>query len=253
MKYSLDIQFFGGRGAGGGGGSSGGGELVFANPVRKAQDLARNYRFNEARSKDMVSKYGISISEALKRDLEPKEFKRVMDTAEAFMKENPDTKINKIKETSGWGVLASTNGTELNINADYFYDKKTLDAVYNKCVQKGFHPKGTNSDDIAWHEYGHMLVHTAIQKDSSLSAIDKRKAWNNSGWATSLISKAYKNAFGEKPNRTTLSNAKASISGYAKQLSHETIAEAYCDWHRNGNKANKFSIAIVEELKKRLK
>lgn len=252
MKYSLgngNIQFFGGRGAGGGGGSAGG---MFApmNATAKYKDVEKNKRFNTAQAMDLKNVTGVEVSDALVRDLEPLAFKRVVDSIKQLKKENPELQFDRVKATGQYGVLASTNGTELNVNPTYFYDRETMNKVYQMCVDRGFHPKNTTGDDIVWHEYGHMLVHRAIEKDPKIKAVDKISAWNNQTYAGNIVKRAFTKYNGGKYDRKAIATARMNISEYATKNWHETIAEAYADYHRNGKKANKFSIAICEELNK---
>ena len=254
MKYELVIQFFGGRGqsAGGEGGEGGsaGGIILSSNNTARYHDIARNERFNSKAVDTFTKETGINVTKSLISNVEPRSFQRILDSAKQFMKENPDVTFTDIKPTNTPGAFASTNGTVLNVNPRYFYDQDTVKTVYDITVQRGFHPKNTTSDDIAWHEYGHMLVNKAIWNDKSVT--DKIKAWNGVSYVNTIVKNAYMSINNGKYSRSGLKEAKKGISGYATKNSHETIAEAYADYHRNGNRANKFSIAIIEELKKKL-
>ncbi len=147
-----------------------------------------------------------------------------------------DTQIATLKgKDSNVLGYADSNGN-IAINKAYMNNEK-MNATYKKCVDMGYHPSNGNKSGIEAvmaHELGHQL--TAKIAGGNWAQFDST--------ANDVVSKASK-----KLGKTI---KKGNISGYAKENSGETIAEAFSDVYCNGNKAKRESRAIVNVMNEML-
>lgn len=128
---------------------------------------------------------------------------------------------------------------------------ETLKKQWYAGVLTSFHPQGTNNMSSLSHELAHVMTDFIVRKiDVDYKDVDDFVFKFNKNHVKSdydITNKAAE-SLGEKHG-----NLVTHISGYALKNREETIAEAVSDYVANGKKANKYSIAIVKELKKRLK
>ena len=132
---------------------------------------------------------------------------------------------------------------------------------YAEDVAAGFHPAGTNLYSTMSHEMGHImegaLYELKFQRGdygpvgSGISYHEINRAISARAEAKDVIHKAYYSI--PKAQRTgTPTEMRREISGYAMKNHSETIAEAIADYSANGNNAKPLSVAIWQEMKKRL-
>lgn len=219
MRFELNLQYFGGRGAssggGGGGGSTGGlnpADIVSTTSLISERERYRTEVDNTVQVlQDVMDRYGVVIE---------------------------DVRLATLKGR-GQSVMGYYDaGGNLAINMSYF-DTAKMNTAYDMCVESGFHPSRGNKsglEAVTAHEMGHRLNH--IAGGNSWDNLDKT--------AYDIVKQASKNA-GYK-NKTKQFTSK--ISGYAKQSYAEAVAEAFADVYCNGNKASKESRAVVSELNK---
>ena len=143
----------------------------------------------------------------------------------------------------GADTMAYYDGSNIAVNAPYF-DKTTMEYVYAKTVERGYHPSQGNKtalQAVASHELGHALTDKAIAKIGS-------KLGKQDG-AEAILKEAQKQA----KHKGKLADMASKISGYAKESARECIAEAFADVYCNGKKSTKESQAIVNVMNKYLK
>ena len=149
-----------------------------------------------------------------------------------------NTRIANMK--SGTGVLAYYDGEGIAINNEYL-NSDTMNAVYKKCVESGFHPSNgskTGMEAVVSHELGHAVNGIiADRMGTSLHASADR-----------IVNEAMKNT-----KHKSVSTFQSKISGYAKQSYAETVAEAMADCYCNGKKARSESKAIQKVVDKYMK
>ena len=144
-------------------------------------------------------------------------------------------------DTYAWMDSAGT----LGINGGLFSNTNELRQTYIEDVAAGFHPKGTNFNDIAVHEAGHYL-------DRKLTAAMENdlRIWERA--STPIVKQALDNlkANGDKRTYFQIQN---SLSGYGSRFYKnrsqnsfvETYAEAIADYGKNKGNANPLSREIV--------
>ena len=149
-----------------------------------------------------------------------------------------NTRIADMK--SGTGVLAYYDGEGIAINNEYL-NSDTMNAVYKKSVESGFHPSNgskTGMEAVVSHELGHAVNGIiADRMGTSLHASADR-----------IVNEAMKNT-----KHKSVSTFQSKISGYAKQNYAETVAEAMADCYCNGKKARSESKAIQKVVDKYMK
>lgn len=149
-----------------------------------------------------------------------------------------NTRIANMK--SGTGVLAYYDGEGIAINNEYL-NSDTMNAVYKKSVESGFHPSNgskTGMEAVVSHELGHAV--NGIIADRMGISLDAS--------AYKIVNEAMKNT-----KHKTVSTFQSKISGYAKQSYAETVAEAMADCYCNGKKARSESKAIQKVVDKYMK
>ena len=140
-----------------------------------------------------------------------------------------NTRIANMKP--GTGVLAYYDGEGIAINNEYL-NSDTMNAVYKKSVESGFHPSNgskTGMEAVVSHELGHAV--NGIIADRMGISLDAS--------ADRIVNEAMKNT-----KHKSVSTFQSKISGYAKQSYAETVAEAMADCYCNGKKARSESKAI---------
>ena len=149
-----------------------------------------------------------------------------------------NTRIANMKP--GTGVLAYYDGEGIAINNEYL-NSDTMNAVYKKSVESGFHPSNgskTGMEAVVSHELGHAV--NGIIADRMGISLDAS--------ADRIVNEAMKNT-----KHKTVSTFQSKISGYAKQSYAETVAEAMADCYCNGKKARSESKAIQKVVDKYMK
>lgn len=216
----MNLQFFGGRGAGGESLGGGGGASV---DIRNEQDVW-SYRHNPNNA-DFVDEINTGVA-AIQND-----FPDVMNS------------VNNVYASTLGGAdaqhtLGYYGGGQLGINTNYT-DVQKMNASYDAAVKSGFHPSRgnkTGTQAVTIHEMGHALTDHIAQKmgEKDLDAGAKK-----------IVNTAYKNSKGKGGTKAWA----GKISGYAQQNYAECVAEAVADVYCNGSKAAKESHAIVSVMK----
>lgn len=215
MERKIDLQLFGGRGAGSGGREGGGGGLSESD-ILDTTSLISAKDANEKMAgeilgvcRDVYDEYGMQIDDLHLATLKP-----------------------------GANAIAYYDGSNVGLNKTFFDDAK-LESSYADCVKSGFHPskgKRTAAEAVAAHELGHALTDKAAKKLGT-HGIDAT--------ATAIVNEARK----QTKHRGVVQMARG-VSRYATHSNAEAIAEAFSDVYCNGKKAKAESKAIVNVLNK---
>ena len=164
--------------------------------------------------------------------------KTLKDFQDKYGLEYNNTRIANMKP--GTGVLAYYDGEGIAINNEYL-NSDTMNAVYKKSVESGFHPSNgskTGMEAVVSHELGHAV--NGIIADRMGISLDAS--------ADRIVNEAMKNT-----KHKSVSTFQSKISGYAKQNYAETVAEAMADCYCNGKKARSESKAIQKVVDKYMK
>ena len=137
------------------------------------------------------------------------------------------------------------NGT-MGINGKLFKNVDKLSQTYVEDVLAGFHPKGTDFNDVAVHEAGHFLDRKLTQMLGN-----QLQDWERA--STPIVRTALDNLKARGDNRT-YEQMQADLSGYGAQFYRghtgnsfvETYAEAIADFGKNQDRANPLSREIVK-------
>ena len=212
----LNIQFFGGRGAGASRYKGGGGGHAIE-------------------TRDMISergKHGGMVDETLET---------FADFADEYGTQVEQIQLAKM-DAAGASTLAYYDaGGNIAFNEAYFNSAK-INKAYADCVKQGFHPsngKKTAAQAIAAHELGHKLTADAAVK----------MGMNGFGSLDGAATKIVKEARTQTKHRGVVQMS-SKISKYATASNAEAIAEAVSDVYCNGKKARAESRAIVNVLNK---
>ena len=213
----LNLQLFGGRGAGSGGG---GGE--YGAGMENKSSSTRVIDSNPLT--DEIGKGGGSFAN------------EIMNTRDAFEAEYGSAVKNmnlSVARFSTANTLGAYGGNTLYMNRSYVSNRNLTDAMKNT---DGFHPgigNKTGAEAVAAHEIGHRLGEIAAKR----AGVSERE----------IVARAAKTV------NINTANMAGHISKYARRNYGETIAEASADVFCNGNNASKASRAIMTEIKNILK
>lgn len=212
----INLQLFGGRGAGSGGGGGGGAsgglnsnDIVSTTSLLSAS--GKQTEINQVMSavKNVFDDYGIDLTDIQIATLKGKGL-----TTMAYYDQAGNLAVNK-----------------------NFFDSKAMDTAVDECVASGYHPpRGNKSglEAVASHELGHRLTEEVGRKMGLGS-------WQLDQASNTIIKDAKK-----KLKAKTTADVRAKVSGYAKESNAEAVAEAFSDVYCNGKKASRESKAIVE-------
>lgn len=217
MKVKVNLQFFGGRGAGSSSGGGTGG--VSGDDILGTRSLVSAREGNQTMVDETLGVF---------RQVEQEYGAVVTDIQLATMKGNSQA------------IAYYDWGGNVAINEKYF-NKKTMDTAYEMCVKSGFHPSNGNRtalEAVVAHELGHKLT-ADIASKIGLTGID--------GGLHSAASRVVNEAMKGTKHKSSGSFAK-KISGYATHNAAETVAEAFCDVFCNGSKAKPESRAVVKVI-----
>lgn len=217
----INLQRFGGRGAGGGA-SLGGGSGKPINIVSETDVWSYRHNPNNAPFVDEINSSVRDIQE---------DFPQIMSTAEYVM----SSELGGADAIGTLGYFSPDTHT-VALNSRYT-DIDRMNAIYDKAGD--FHPsRGSKTavQAVAYHEMGHAVN----QQIAERMGVDLDTA------AKTIVDNAYNNSKGRGGTKAWAKG----ISGYATDSNAECIAEAISDFYCNGSKANSKSKAIVKEMKR---
>lgn len=132
-----------------------------------------------------------------------------------------------------------------------------LERDYERDVQRGFHPQGTDAASIMVHEMGHMLeaamVRRAFPGSTPADERSRSAAWRNGDEAGRVVTRALSRVspgWQDRP-REALDQIRR-VSAYAAQDASETLAECISDAYSNGRRARPLSRAVWEIVRSEL-
>lgn len=229
-------------------------------PVAKTRESAAktaqyNAEFNTLKNR-FQNQYGWALDDNLRKEQDWRTVRDSIYGVESVLKDFPGAQQYLAggglkSESLSLNTLGDANlGTgQIRLNNSYMRDQRTLGLVMNRTAQAGFHPTGSAAQGVATHETGHLLV-TALSRKTGMSYDETARSVVTTAFRSSPA-QAYARNIGIRGNATR--QMAGTISAYAIENYHETIAEAVSDWRANGSRANVFSRAIVRELKGRFK
>ena len=227
---------------------SGNGLALLPSDTSENVELTRQFTFDT----------GIDVPLKIVMSTDGEVLKDLYDTLRQMKADYPELMagLTSLTDYTNNDSFAATNGTALRVNTAYFGNTEGLDTLYASTVASGFHPAGTTWRDIDTHELGHVAVHAIGQKLYSNQA-DFTKAWNNGTLPARLVHEAYQEiksaptSYGFPNGVPSEADLRKSISRYATKNYHETVAEAWADYHANGaNGSRAMSRAIYAVMMK---
>lgn len=212
---------------------------------------------NAEMTRKFMADTGLDVDSHVIMNTDGDVLKDVYDTIRDMKKRYPTffSHIDKISDYDDNNSFAATNGTTLRINTAYFGNTQGLDTLYASTVASGYHPAGTTWKDIDVHEMGHMAVRAIGEKLYS-DKTQLMRDWKNGKLPARLVHEAYAeiqsapNSYGFRGKIPTERALRGAICRYALQNYHETVAEAWADYHANGNASKALSRAIVAIMQK---
>lgn len=204
------------------------------------------------------------LDEALSDEQKIELMKQVETATSIFGYNNAVDKIvTKIDgSTRESNVYASYSRGTGNIHVNRWYydgEYQRIAKSYDKDVQAGFHPKGTNWKAIIAHETGHAIEDRIgdayTSKLSPNTSFDTAFKYKFMGKGTAdIVNRAVKNVkkSGVYGKGTSAYQIKSKLSGYSLKNQSETFAEAIADYSQNGKNSNPLTLEIIKLTKEAL-
>ena len=226
---------------------SGGGLALLPTDTSQNVELTRQFTFDT----------GIQVPLKIVMSTDGQTLKQTYDSIREMRQQYPEWMqgLKNISDYTDNNSFAATNGTTMAINTAYFGNTQGLDTLYQSTVSSGFHPAGTTWKDINVHELGHVAVHAIGQKMYSDPA-EFRRRWTNGTLPARIVHEAYQEiksaptSYGFRNKIPSERELRAAVSRYATKNFHETIAEAWTDYHANGSGSKALSRAILAVMNK---
>ena len=220
---------------------SGGGLALLPTDTSQNVELTRQFTFDT----------GITVPLKIVMSTDGETLQATYDSIREMKRQYPDLMqgLKSIGDYTDNTSFAATNGMELKINTAYFGNTQGLDTLYQSTVSSGFHPAGTTWKDINTHELGHVALRGIAPKMYSDPAELKRR-WNNGTLPARIVHEAYAEiqsaptSYGFRNKIPSESELRAAVSRYATKNFHETVAEAWTDYHANKGSSKALSRAI---------
>ena len=242
---------------GGRGGASG----LISSAQRAAEERARDL---DKLKTDLETGYGIKVDTASMDHLEVGRVREGVEEVLKIMKEFPKAKgvLNLIggDDSSKTYAYAEFGGA---IRFCGSYIPRELDKYESRDVKSGFSPDGTKWQDIAVHEFGHLLERAMINKLMPKADYwEKVAVWSNRTIASKIVDEAVGRVIASSPRLWAVDRADgrefstnvliSKVSGYAETNRSETIAECVADYWRNRDNAKPLSKEVWKILKREL-
>ena len=226
---------------------SGGGLALMPSDTSQNVELTRQFMFDT----------GINVPMKIVMSTDGQTLADLYDTVRDMKKRYPTLMagLTAIGDETDNNSFGSTDGSTLYVNTAYFGNTQGLDTLYASTVSSGFHPAGTTWKDIDTHELGHIAMH-AIGKKWYTDPKEFQRRWNNGTLPARLVHEAYDeiksapNSYGFPGKLPSEADLRKAISTYASQNFHETVAEAWTDYHANGNASKAMSRAIYAVMQR---
>lgn len=109
---------------------------------------------------------------------------------------------------------------------------------YQKDVDSGFHPAGTDYKSIIWHEYGHLYAYSRAKTGLGFNSSESLGFYDRNDYFKAVKSRSFeKNALRDaaKSMKITQKEFKSRISRYAEKNPAETFAEAFAEFNTSPN------------------
>ena len=134
----------------------------------------------------------------------------------------------------------------LNFNPEMYHDLDRLKKIYADEVASGKSVFGTTWEHIGLHEMGHAAEGYIIRHRYT-ALPDMERDWVECITASEIITAAGHRLYGPGSDLTV---ARKRLSQYALESESETLAEAFCDYYANGDRAQPFSKGIMQEVRR---
>lgn len=226
--------------------------IVYLPPVEEEQIDKKYNLFSSKEEKYIEEKY--NINKVRIKGIDKEVLSDILNNMERVYDDFPQIKgkikkIKAIEHTNGGMNIQpdlKDNKYIIEINKNFFGNKKLVEKQYQEDVKNRFHPKGTKYEDLGIHELGHSVTFEII-KNKYRNRDNIIKDWNKDITAKQIVNKAFTNlGVDDKLTKTMLRN---NISIYAKTKYSETIGEAFADYYANKEKANILSKEIIKVMK----
>ncbi|MFG6325577.1 MAG: minor capsid protein [Lachnospiraceae bacterium] len=147
------------------------------------------------------------------------------------------------KDTYAQCMMGFGNGG-INVNERYFKDYTILEKLYNRDLQSGYHPKGTDWTAIITHELGHAIDDYLTNSLKLGGELRGKPRYVSSVLRPKVMSKCNLSV--------QRSDIKEAVSEYAAKDAKEWFAECFAEYMKSGNPrdvAKEFGSQLEELLK----
>lgn len=142
------------------------------------------------------------------------------------------------------GAMAAcgTDFGEISLSKAYFANNSKIASAWRKCVENGFHPKGTSNHASIVHEFGHSIDHLLTRKGD---IFDPKYIGKDATASTTIKKRVFKKL------GIVDDDVAAGLSSYATMNDKEFVAEAFAEYVTSPT-PRPIAVAVGEEIKKML-
>lgn len=205
--------------------------------------------FTPAKSKEEAVEYAktkLNMESVNYGNLDVDTINHVNKEITAIQKKYPELRENvkSIQMDNRQGVYAAAGTGMSGTSTLYIGSKqygKGLEHVkdhYQKDVDSGYHPEGTDYKAVIWHEYGHIFAYTKCKTGMGFAANETLGYWDGVDYTKNIRGRTYEKGVlrdAAKSLKITQKEFKSRISRYAEKNPAETFAEAFAEFNTSKN------------------
>ena len=215
----------------------------------KEEPKADENGFTPAKSKAEAAEYAktkLNMESVNYGNLDVDTINHINKEVTAIQKKYPELKesVRNIEIDNRQGVYAaagtgySGRSTLYIGNTQYGKGLEHVKDHYQKDVDSGYHPAGTDYKSVIWHEYGHIFAYTKCKTGLGFAANETLGYWDGVEYTKNIRGRTYEKGVlrdAAKSLKITQKEFKANISRYAEKNPAETFAEAFAEFNTSKN------------------
>lgn len=216
--------------------------------------------------KAQLARYGITLDDSLRDNLDFKGIRDSIYGMEAVLKEFPGAAkylqgAGLQADTMDEGAYAAASSMTNNVylGNGLYMDYGAIEKLMKNDTSHNWHPAGSTAQSVAMHETGHLISYAVARKmGGNLSTQESKneamgRIVENAMRTPQVQAFMKRKGYGKAQARRSISDYAGTSYRNGSPNYNETIAEAVSDYMSNRGRANPLSQAIVREMKRQLR